>query len=173
VLCRQRTYHARIQRSFAILVIHVRAHRLYAALLANTIRRGLVYDSASGPLDFSGPAAWSYLGQAHLTSPVRQGVGADRRVYAHLLVLGCLFFRLDLESLIIRVQTFTLHVQKIKFIFLFYRMCRASVETELGPRPQSYFRTWLQAREQEALISCSSSNNARKSNCDSRSGAFA
>jgi hypothetical protein len=130
VIYRQRTYHARIQRSFALLVIHVRAHRLYAALLANMIRRGLVYDSASGPLDFSEPAASSYLRQAQPTSPVRQGVGADRRVYAHLLVLGCLFFRLDLESLIIRVQTFTLHVQKTKFIFLFYRICRASIETE-------------------------------------------
>ena len=57
-----------------------------------------------GPLISAGPAASSRLGQVHFSSSVTL---VRRRVYARLRVLECLLFRLDWESLIIRVQTFT------------------------------------------------------------------
>jgi hypothetical protein len=66
----------------------------------------------------AGPAGPSRLGQAHFTSPVTL---VRRRVYVRLRVLECLLFRLDLESLIIGVQTLLfIHIQHTKLRF---RLC--------------------------------------------------
>jgi len=65
-----------------------------------------------GLLIYAGPAASTRLGQVHFSSSVTL---ARRRVYARLRVLECSLFRFDLESLIIRVQTF-------KFIHLKHRI---------------------------------------------------
>jgi hypothetical protein len=63
------------------------------ARLANMTRRGLIHDSASGPIDFSGPRCILPIGSSAFHEPAL----ARQRVYARLRVLECSLFRLDLK----------------------------------------------------------------------------
>jgi hypothetical protein len=71
--------------------------------LANRIRRGLIHDSASGPVDFSGPRCIFPF----RSSGFREPALARQRVYARLRVLECLLFRLDIEPPSVRTRTST------------------------------------------------------------------